>query len=295
MTRSRSDISTGQLRRVVVTGNTGFIGRRLQSRLERDGATVVGASRTNGLDILEDELPLTGVDHVFHAAGQVFVPDAWSNPTAFYRVNALGTMRVLDQCRRAGVAMTYVSAYVYGIPASLPISETMPPRPSNPYAFSKLAGEDACRFFADCYGLKTGIVRVFNVYGPGQDESFLIPTIARQVLDPAVPEIVVADLAPRRDFVHIDDVVDALLLAPQFPSGATFNVGSGASWSVQDVITTCFANAGVTKPFRDRGERRSNEIMDVVADISAIGAACGWKPKISFASGIRSVFEQTRA
>jgi nucleoside-diphosphate-sugar epimerase len=111
------------------------------------------------------------------------------------------------------------------------------------------------------------------------------------VLDPGVNEIVVADLAPRRDFVHVDDVVEALIRSPDFPAGAVFNVGSGKSWSVRDVIEACLAGAGITKPFREKGARRSNEVLDVVADISAIEQACGWRPRTSFESGIRSVLE----
>lgn len=278
-----------------VIGNSGFVGRRLQERLDSLGVNVRGFSRSTGYDVIRDELPLAGVEHVFHVAGQVFVPNAWSDPASFYQVNAYGTVRVLEQCRRAGVPVTYVSAYVYGAPASLPIAESAPARANNPYAFSKLAGEEACRFFMTYYGLQVSILRLFNVYGPGQQESFLIPTIARQVLDPAVREIVVADLGPRRDFVHIDDVVDALLSVSGGGAAGTFNVGSGESWSVEDVIATCLRESGTSKAFRDRGERRSNEIMDVVADITAIKAACGWMPRVSFTNGIRSVLESVRS
>ena len=132
-------------------------------------------------------------------------------------------------------------------------------------------------------------MRLFNVYGPGQDDTFLLPTIARQVLDPAVSEIIVADLAPRRDFVHVDDVVNALILAPTLPAGKPFNVGSGRSWSVEDVIKTCLECEGLSKPYHDRGERRGNEILDVIADITAIQQACGWRPGTGFKEGIQSV------
>ena len=115
----------------------------------------------------------------------------------------------------------------------------------------------------------------------------MIPTIARQVIDPDVGEIVVADLAPRRDFVHVDDVIDALVLAPGLPAGRTFNVGSGISWSVDEVIRMCLSCAGLSKPYRGRGEHRGNEVLDVVADVTAIGEACGWRPRTDFESGIR--------
>lgn len=283
--------SPGPLRHVVITGRSGFVGRRLDRRLEGEGVRVAGASRADGIDITRDFLPLDGVDHVYHLGGLSFVPDAWADPSAYYFTNTYGTVRVLDQCRRAGVPITFVSTYVYGSSAPIPVSEKTPPNPNNPYAFSKLAAEDACRFYARTFGLEVSILRLFNVYGPGQSASFLIPTIARQAVDRDCPEIVVADLSPRRDFIHVDDVVEALLAAPRLPSGEVFNVGSGRSHSVQDVIEACLSAASVSKPFRARDERRTNEIPDVVADISALSAAIGWRPQIAFETGIRTVVE----
>lgn len=282
------------MRHALITGQTGFIGRRLAGRLEHDGVRVTGVSRTAGLDVTAADLPMSGVDHVYHLAAMSYVPDAWADPAECYRINTLGTMRVLDQCRRAGASMTFVSTYVYGWPAPMPVSERTPANPNNPYAFSKLAAEEACRFYAKTFGVNVSILRLFNAFGPGQGKDFLIPTIARQVLDPACAEVVVADLAPRRDFVHVDDVVKAFLAAPGLPSGQPFNIGSGRSHSVEDVVQACLTAAGVNKPYRARDEKRMNEISDVVADISAIEAACGWRPEISFRDGIKTVVEAIR-
>ena len=104
-------------------------------------------------------------------------------------------------------------------------------------------------------------------------------------------EIVVADLAPRRDFVHVDDVVDAMISTIGLPGGGTYNVGSGRSYSIGDVIAACLKAAGTDKPYSERGERRENEVMDVVADISALTAATGWRPKTEFENGMKSVIE----
>lgn len=279
------------LRHVVITGRSGFIGRRLAQRLEGEGVSVSGVSRANGIDVTRGFLPLEGVDHVYHLGGLSFVPDAWADPSAYYFTNTYGTVRVLDQCRQAGIPVTFVSTYVYGSSAPIPVSEKTPPNPNNPYAFSKLAAEDACRFYARTFGLEVSILRLFNAYGPGQGASFLIPTIARQAVDRDCREIVVADLSPRRDFIHVDDVVDALRAAPRLPRGEAFNVGSGRSHSVQNVIEACLSAANVAKPFRARDERRANEVPDVVADISALSAAIGWRPQIAFEAGIRTVIE----
>src|SRR5580658_3757679 len=209
-------------KRAIVTGSTGFIGSHLAKRLQAEGVTVMGLARATGFDILTDVLPLDDVDHVYHLAGLTFVPRSWDDPVSFHHVNTHGTVRVLDQCRRAGVPVTFASAYVYGTPARLPIDERAPTSAANPYTYSKLAAEAACRFFCEQYGARVAIVRPFNVYGPGQDHSFLIPTIVRQVLDPSADEIVVTSLAPRRDFVYISDLVEALLLAPCLPHAEPF-------------------------------------------------------------------------
>jgi nucleoside-diphosphate-sugar epimerase len=255
------------------------------------GVEVSGFSRASGGDLLTGELPLDGAGHVFHLGALSFVPDSWTDPANYHLVNTHGTVRVLDQCRKAGVPVTFVSTFVYGAGAPVPVDESWPPNPANPYAWSKLAAEDACRFYARTFDMNVTVLRLFNAYGPGQKDSFLIPTIARQAVDPSMKEIVVADLAPRRDFVHVDDVVDAMISTIGMSGGGTYNVGSGHSYSIGDVIAACLKAAGTSKPYSDRGERRENEVMDVVADISALTAATGWRPQIGFEQGMKSVIE----
>lgn len=275
-----------QIWHAVVTGHSGFIGRRLTARLESEGVVVTGLSRSTGFEVAADALLLNGDDHVFHLAGMSYVPEAWADPAGCYRTNTLGTVNVLEQCRATGASMTFVSTFIYGAQAPMPVPETVPANPNNPYAFSKFAAEEACRHYARAHGVKVSILRLFNTYGAGHDPKFLVPTIARQALDASVPEIVVADLSPRRDFVHVDDVVEALLLSPRLPAGEAFNIGSGRSQSVGDVIAACVRAAGANKPFRDRGEKRPGEIADIVADISAMTAATGWRPQMDFETGI---------
>ena len=280
--------------RILVTGHTGFIGRHLTARLESLSVTVAGFSRSTSGDLLEHDLPLEGAGHVFHLAGLSYVPDSWADPAGIYRVNTEGTVRVLDQCRRAGVPLTFISTFVYGAGAPVPVPETFPPVPANPYAFSKLAAEEACRFFARTFDMDVTVLRLFNAYGPGQSDSFLIPTIVRQAANPDVAEIVLADLEPRRDFIHVSDVVEAMIRTIGLPGGGTYNIGSGRSHSIGEVIAACLKATGVSKPYRGRGERRENEVMDVVADISAFTAATGWRPQMGLEAGMQTVIDSVR-
>ena len=272
------------IRRALVTGSNGFLGRRLIARLQADGVETVAASRASGFDLLRDTIPVDGCDMVFHLAGRTYVVDAWREPADFHLVNAHGTVRVLEACARAKTPIVYASAYVYGAPQRLPIDETHPVAVNNPYGFSKFMGEEACRFFNTAFGVDATILRIFNVYGPGQERHFLIPTILDQIFDPQAEEIVVADLGPRRDYIYVDDLVDAMISAAG--AGGVFNIGSGRSYSVRDLIIAALAAAGVAKPFRDRGERRQNEVDDVVADITSITARTGWSPRTSLQQGL---------
>ncbi len=284
-----------QLRRVLITGGTGFLGRHLVERLRAAKIAVLTPSRAEGFDLQRDDLPLNDVDHVFHLAARTGVVDAWDDPVGFFHTNTHGTVRVLDQCRRHGCSLTYISAYVYGQPQRLPIAETDPVAANNPYAFSKYMAEEACRFFFKNFGVPVTILRPFNVYGPGQTEQFLLTRIAAQAVDRNCQEIVVRDLAPRRDYIFVSDAIDAILASVATTPGSFFNIGSGISHSVADAIQTVCRVAGVTKPYRAIvGATRPNEIDDVVADISALCAETGWMPRVSFDEGLRQLIEGLR-
>jgi nucleoside-diphosphate-sugar epimerase len=281
--------------RVLVTGGSGFVGRRLVRFLRGEGADVLAPGRDT-LDVSAGSFPDVSADCVIHLAGRTYVPASWSEPADFYRVNALGTVNVLDYCRRTQAKLIHVSGYCYGIPETLPISETAPLKPNNPYAFSKCAAEEACRFFVECLQTPVMIVRPFNIYGPGQAANFLIPRIVEQAIDRSAAAIVVEDDTPRRDYVHLDDVIGAIESLRRNPKpGTTFNIGSGESYSVAEVMEMVRSAANVTKPLVSRGNRRVNDIPDVIADITAIRDATGWSPSITLRDGLRDVVAHARA
>lgn len=282
---------TTTFRTILVTGATGFVGKALTARLVSAGHTVYPFSLSAGYDVRNPDsfrhFIDKGIDTVIHCAGLTFVPDSWSNAAEFYGVNTLGTQHVLDFCRAVGARHIFISAYLYGAPQYLPIDEGHPVVPNNPYAHSKWLAEELCRFYAAEMGVDSVILRPFNLYGHGQPEDFLIPTIIRQARQGA--EIVVKDDSPRRDFLYIGDFVDACILTLECrdTSFRVFNVGSGYSLSVREVIESVIHATGSSSRWRSTGEVRHNEIPDTVADTSAINRLLGWKPQLPFAEGCR--------
>jgi len=207
----------------------------------------------------------------------------------------MGAVNVLEHCRRHQAALTLISSYVYGRPQYLPITESHPLAAYNPYAHTKLLAEDTARFYEQHFGLSLVIVRPFNLYGPGQRSSFLIPSILRQVMDPSVDVVRVQDLRPKRDYLYVDDAVTMLLATLRPDSHGVFNMGSGQSNSVAEVIELVTNAAGIHKQFVSADVQRPQEIMDVVADISRAAAELDWRPCTSITDGIAAVVAVERA
>jgi len=276
---------------VLVTGANGFLGRHLVSALSGTGRRVHAHSIADG-DVARCELRYEGVGHVFHLAARVFVPESWRDPLPFYETNVLGTVNVLEFCRRTKASITFLSSYVYGRPRRLPVGEDHPLEAFNPYAQTKLFGEQICRFYESSFGVAAAIVRPFNLYGEGQDPRFLIPLLVRQALDPALDAITVADLRPRRDHLYVGDFVK--LLVRTIGRSGTYNAGSGVSHSIEELVAVINRAAGVAKPVRADGQERPTEILDVAADIGKARREFGWAPETGLAEGIGRVVEAMR-
>jgi len=274
--------------RILVTGSSGFIGTNLLKRMRAEGYEVLTFDVEDG-DIATAEFSFPQLDHVIHLASKTYVPASWENPLDFYRTNASGTTNILDLCRKQGCSLTYVSSYVYGTPQYLPVDENHPVAPITPYNHSKLVAEDICRFYSQQFSVPVTILRPVNVFGPGQKESFLIPFIIQQVLDSNIKTVEVMDLRPKRDFLYIDDFMDVLTATIGRKEYGLFNVGSGYSVSVQEIIETILKISRINKPFLDKKIERKNEVWDVYVSVAKAKAELGWQPKTSFSEGIEKI------
>ncbi|MBF0554991.1 MAG: NAD-dependent epimerase/dehydratase family protein [Nitrospirae bacterium] len=285
---------------VLVTGSGGFVGRALVKKLRDNGADVEEFDITNGRDATDFKSfhGLKKVDVVVHLAARTFVPDSFENPARVYRENISGTLNVLEYCRLNSIKkIVYASSYVYGRPERLPIDERHMTAIQNPYGRSKLIGEALCRGYYEDYGIVPVILRPFNIYGPGQGKDFLIPSLIRQCLS-ASDAIVVKDLLPRRDYVYIDDVIEAYLNAI-FNYKSTvpeiFNIGSGTSYSVEDIINKLQTICRTNKKIISEGQARRNEIPDCTANTDKINRAFGWAAKCGIDEGLRQTVSKAAA
>ena len=279
------------MKNILVTGAGGFIGRELVQELKNAGHKVLELTSADG-DIANpatlEKFNQVKLEHIFHLAGRTFVPDAWNEPADFQRVNVNGTVNILELCRKQKIPLTYVSAYLYGIPGSLPIKETDKIVPNNPYALSKFLAESMCQFYAKYYEVPVTIIRPFNIYGVGQKLHFLIPEIIAQIQ--ANKPIHLKDPAPRRDYLYLDDFVDGSVRTLNLSHGShLYNIGHGSSLSVAEIVDAIQSAAGTSLPVVSDNKPRQNEISDVYADISLIEKDLGWRPKHTFEEGIKNI------
>jgi nucleoside-diphosphate-sugar epimerase len=274
---------------ILVTGANGFIGTHLVKALESAGHCVYTHTIETG-DIARCPLDFD-VAHVFHLAGRTFVPDSWNSPGEFYDTNVMGTVNVLELCRRRRASITFISSYVYGQPQALPITEEHPLQAFNPYCHTKIVAESIVRYYHAHFRVPAVVVRPFNIYGPGQAKDFLIPTLIRQALDGTAEAIIVTDLRPRRDYIHVKDIVSLLLSTLNRREGGTYNAGSGYSVGIPDLVQEINALTGNSKPVRSSAKIRPEEVLNVVADISKAGRELAWRPQIGLRDGLRDTID----
>lgn len=280
---------------VLITGGNGFIGNHLKKYLQDRYHVAAMDSKTLDVRRKQDfeQLNEMNIAHVIHLAGKTCVPESWENPEAFFETNITGTLNTVEFCRKNKAGMTYISTYIYGQPRSNPVSETAEVNPNNPYAKSKYMGEELCRFFCEHFEMDITVLRLFNVFGPGQKESFLIPFVVKQILDEG-DTVCVQDLMPKRDYVYIDDVCRVIELSVNRTGGyRLYNIGSGISYSVGEIIEKAQRIAGTKKQIISRNNVRRNEMNDVVADISLIEHDWNWKPEVVLEAGLAKCLEGT--
>ena len=278
------------MRTFLVTGSKGFVGKYLVKELEKDRCSIIKFDKASGKDITKwkDLQSVPKADVVFHLAARTYVPWCIENPRETYEINTFGTLNILEYCRKCNAKLVYTSSYVYGIPEYLPIDENHPLKPNNTYSKSKLMAEQLCINYHTDYNLKCTILRPFNIYGPGQSNDFLMPTIVRQIKENN--KIKLKDSSPKRDFIYVADMVNALTKAADYNKFGIFNIGYGKSYSVEQVVKRLVNIHGKKVRVTYTNERRKNEVADCYADISKAKKELNWKPRVSIDDGLKNVY-----
>jgi UDP-glucose 4-epimerase len=293
--------------RAVVTGGAGFIGSNLVDALlaRGDEVTVVdnlasgkrenvdAAARFVEADIRDDRLSLDG-DVCFHLAAQADVNTSVQRPGYDASVNVLGTVNVLEAARRAGARVVFSSTggAIYG-DVERPAGEDDERRPVSPYGIAKLAAEEYLRGWNRIHGTHHVVLRFANVYGPRQDSGLEggVVAIFLERMARGDGTTIFGDGGQTRDFVHVDDVVRALLTAAG-RDGGTFNVGTGAETSVNRLHELCRAAAGVDEPPSYEAARLGDARRSVL-DVARIEHELGWTPQVPLDDGLRRTWAWT--
>ena len=302
--------------RYVVTGGAGFIGSNTVDELVRRGHSVVvlddlSAGREENLADVRNKITLIKgsisdletlqkamhqAEYVIHLAARTSVPRSVKDPIETNRINIDGTLNVLVAARDNKVKRVVfaASSSAYGETPTLPKIETMHPQPISPYGVTKYVGELYAQTFGRCYGLESVCLRYFNIFGPRQDPdspySGVLSRFAKAFLEEDQP-VIYGDGEQTRDFTFVDNAVQANLLACEAPaaSGHTFNIGTGASVSLNHTLQLLCELTGKNLPAR-YDPAREGDIRDSLADIHKARQMLGYDPTVMFKEGLQRTF-----
>ena len=303
--------------RVLITGGAGFLGSALANRL-------VGSDRIHTVLALDDltagdprrldpavlftrgdvkDVPklwtlLQGVDCVYHLAARVRVPESIHYPGDYNDTNVGGTVAVMEAVRDTGVKRVVFasSGALYGEQHHQPIHESQTPNPHSPYAVSKVAAEHYVSTLGTLYSIETVSLRIFNTYGPGQDlpPSYppVIPHLLRQV-QTGGSQVIFGDGTQTRDFVYVDDVVDALMLAATATevNRAVINIGSGQEVQIRDLAARIAKIAGKQADVLHNSGQPVG-VSRLVADVTTAHRLLDWVPRTGLDQGLRLTLER---
>jgi GDP-4-dehydro-6-deoxy-D-mannose reductase len=307
--------------RVLVTGAGGFVGKHLADHCVARGAEVTGVGRRprtdlgfayEQVDLLEGDavselIVRLAPERIFHIAAEASVSRSWKEPVKALRNNVTSTSNVLDAVR--GVApeaavLLSCSGEQYGpvAPDALPVREDHPLRPQNPYAASKAMSEMIGAFYADAYGLRVLRTRAFNHAGPGQSDTFVVGSFAKQIAEAesAQPEggtalISTGNAEVRRDFSDVRDVVRAYWMVLDGAEADVFNICSGRATSISDILSGLAAHSTLDVESRvDPDRLRGSEVMEIRGSHDKLTEATGWRPEIDLDTTLRDALDWWR-
>jgi len=306
--------------RILITGATGFVGRHLWDHLQQSqpdavlhGTTFMNAPQSSAyteIDLKDAAAVLALLDQlrpqaIYHLAGQAFVPRSFSNPWETLENNIRGQVNLLQACHELKLecrVLIVSSAEIYGriSPTDLPLQESAPLQPVNPYSVSKATQDLMALQYHLCYGLPIVRARPFNHIGPGQSEHFVATAFAMQIarIENGLQEpiIRVGNLSAERDFTDVRDIVRAYhLLMEHGQPGEAYNIASGKAYSAQTLLNTLLSYSSVQVAIeQDEARLRPVDTPLIIGDYRKLHAITAWQPHMSFEDTLRDVLDDCR-
>lgn len=309
--------------RALITGSSGFVGAHLATLCRGHGCDVVGVARATdagaagpalsqhlAIDLTDaaaarEMVASTSPDLIFHLAADASVAASWRSPAAMLANNLQSALNLLEAVRlerSSARVLVACSGEQYGrvMASELPVVEDHPFRPQNPYAVSKAAVDLLAGFYADAQGLTAIRTRAFNHAGPGQSDTYVASSLARQI---AIAEargeetavVKTGNVDTRRDFTDVRDVVGAYWMALERGRGGVFNVCSGRSVAVRDILAGLARHAQVDVRQRtDPALVRAHDVMEIRGSHEKLTRATGWEPEIPLEQTLRDTLDWWR-
>jgi UDP-glucose 4-epimerase len=281
--------------KILVTGHNGFIGTHLVRKLQSEFTVLTGSKNEDQpINVLEKNrlLDLERVDTVIHLAAKTSIANSISNPYDTYYTNMVGTLNILDYAVKKKIRnVIYISTYIYGFPEYLPIDENHPLRPHSPYNKSKLISENLCKYFSEDEKLNVVTLRPFYIYGPSNNSSF-VSSVVKKVMNNE--KVTLSNKNTRRDFLFVDDFTNLVYeILFNFPDGYhVYNVGYGKSHSLEDILRVIesITNKKITVEYDS--SFRTNDVVEMVADIDKVISKFKWRPTIDIEQGLRLTIDR---
>ena len=306
------------MKKILITGGTGFIGSHLAEKCVAKGYKVTVFDRYNpnyNLGNLSDSKyknkinfifgdirdydsvnnAVSNNDIVFHLAALIGIPYSYISPNAYIKTNVEGTYNVLESCRKNKTSKVVITSTseVYGSANYIPMDEKHPLQPQSPYSASKISADNLALSYFYSFNSPVSIIRPFNTYGPRQSQRAIIPTIINQIENNKDNHIVeLGNLNPTRDFSFVDDTCNAFIkfINSKKCLGKPINIGSGGNISIKELakLIAKLMNKKIKfKKSKIRIRPKSSEVQNLCANIKVAKKDLGWSPKYSGVLGLK--------
>jgi len=308
-------------KKVLVTGAGGFIGSHLVERLIKEGCSVrvflrynsegnigrleeLSVRDINQIEIFKGDLSnfgivkksVEGVDIIFHLGALISIPYSYENPREYIETNTIGTLNILEAAKEEGIEKVIITSTseVYGTALYSPIDEKHPLQAQSPYAASKIAADKIAESFHKSFDVPVSIIRPFNNYGPRQSMRAVIPTIIYQAL--TKEKVKLGSLSPKRDFLYVDDNVDAYIKIAKSDNvtGEAINVGTGKTTSIREIVDMIKELIGKNFEVETDEEKirpEKSEVKLLICDNLKAKERIGWEPQTSLRDGLKKTIE----